>query len=500
MKPKTFLIVGIISSFISCNQNQSTENQPESSSTVAEKSTTEQNETSAVHSLSQASADVNFHPEYVRSMARLAYIWGYPLVNSFNRRNAFRQIPEQGRLNGVLPVAPIGHIEMLTDYIKPQQRSVACPNQDVAYGYGFFELDKQPVVIQVPDFGDRFWVYALYDARTEKVGSLGKMYSTKPGFYFLHGPNWKGDIPAGITEVLKSKTELVTAIPRVFMDDTDEDRKAIQSVLNQVIIYPATDFDGKMKTKDWKATPDIKGAATQSGETKWVVPEKFFDVLPDVLKNVSPLPGEEALYGQFNALLQVAAKDPAIKKIMVDEVVALDKNLLKDFLQWKYNGKPAGNGWNRSQNNAAWGLDYYNRTGSACSNIFDNAPNETQYFYTDFDSKSGKLNGSKNYKVTFAKGETPPVNGFWSMTLYNAEHFFHPNPLNRYSLGTKNKSMKENADGSLTLYVGSKSPGADKESNWVPAPNGDFSLYIRAYWGKDEIINGTWMPPAIEQH
>ena len=97
------------------------------------------------------------------------------------------------------------------------------------------------------------------------------------------------------------------------------------------------------------------------------------------------------------------------------------------------------------------------------------------------------------------KGQLPPVKGFWSLTLYNAERFFHPNPLKRYSLGTKDKTLKNNADGSLTLYAGAKSPGKDKESNWLPAPEGPFSLYMRAYWPDQAILDGTWKPPTIEQ-
>ena len=216
-----------------------------------------------------------------------------------------------------------------------------------------------------------------------------------------------------------------------------------------------------------------------------------------VLKTVPPLPGEEAMYSQFNALLEIAKRDPAIKKLITDEVVALDKTLIKDFIQWKYNGKPAGNNWNRSQHNAAWGVDYYNRAGTSKSNMFDNRPNETQYFYTDFTTDGKKLEGKFNYKITFK--ELPPVNGFWSMTMYNQHHFFYPNDLKRYSLGTKNKTLKYNDDGSLTLYAGNKSPGKDKESNWVPAPVGDFSLYIRAYWGKEGITEGTWIPPVVEK-
>ena len=98
----------------------------------------------------------------------------------------------------------------------------------------------------------------------------------------------------------------------------------------------------------------------------------------------------------------------------------------------------------------------------------------------------------------FAPGQEPPVNGFWSLTLYNKHHFFHPNDLKRYSLGTKNKNLKRNADGSLTLYAGAKSPGADKESNWLPRARGHFSFYIRAYWGKQGILEGSWKPPVVK--
>lgn len=131
--------------------------------------------------------------------------------------------------------------------------------------------------------------------------------------------------------------------------------------------------------------------------------------------------------------------------------------------------------------------------------MFDNRPTETQYFYTDYDASGTELDGGNNYEVTFPAGQEPPVNGFWSLTLYNDKHLFHANALKRYSLGTKNKTLKPNADGSLTLYVGKRSPGADKESNWLPASDGHFSLYIRAYWGKAGIIDGSWKPPAIRK-
>jgi hypothetical protein len=149
-------------------------------------------------------------------------------------------------------------------------------------------------------------------------------------------------------------------------------------------------------------------------------------------------------------------------------------------------------------NGAQFGTDYLSRTAVAKSNIFVNKPNETKYFYQDMDASGGRLNIANRYTVTFAKDALPPVRGVWSLTLYNVHHFFEPNDLKRYSLGTRNKSLKYNAAGSLTLYVQAQSPGADKESNWLPAPkDGDFSLYVRTYWPEEAITSGKWTPPPV---
>jgi hypothetical protein len=441
---------------------------------------------------------------YVQMVGRMAYVWGYALVNSHNRRAAFAHVTSQngnvpGWNGGVIPMAPIGYNSMLTDYIKPEQTFVACPNQDVAYGAGYFALDKDPVVFQVPDFGNRFWIYALYDARTDEFAETGKPYGTKPGFYMIVGPNWKGKVPAGITAVVRSSTELAFTAPRIFKDDTAEDTKVVQSVLGQIMFYPLSKFDGKMKTTDWSKVPHFPVPAGPAGETKWVVPEKFFDQLPGVMKLVPPLPGEEALYAWIGSVFEAAAKDPATKKALVESFVAADKELIAPLFQWKHNGRDAGNGWYSPVNNAQWGTDYLNRTGTAKSNMYDNKPDETKYIYRDFDSKGQQLRGKNLYTVTFPRGQLPPVKGFWSLTLYNEHHLFHPNKLNRYSLGTKSKSLQYNPDGSLTLYFGAKSPGKNKETNWVPAPEGKFSLYIRAYWAEKAILDGTWMPPNVEK-
>jgi hypothetical protein len=419
---------------------------------------------------------------YVQMVARLAYFWGWPLVNAANRAVAFSKAPEPGLLGGVVPVA-YNRLAMLTGYIAPDQHFIACPNQDVAYGAGFFDLDQGPAVIQVPDFGNRFWVFALYDGRTDEFAEIGKQYGTKPGFYLMVGPNWKDETPSGINAVARSSTRFAFVVPRIFMDDTTEDHTAVQPVLSQINGYPLSEFDGKMKVIDWHKLPHFPAPQSSGrGETKWANPDTFFDELPAVMKQVPPLPGEEALYAWIGSVVDAAAKDPTIMKTLQDTAAEAEREMITPFLQWRYNGRPAGNGWNSPVNNAEWGTDYLNRTGTAKSNMYDNRPEETKYIYTDDDSQGEQLNGQNTYMVTFAKGEVPPVNGFWSLTLYDDEHFFNPNPLNRYSLGTKNKTLTYNGDGSLTLYAGSKSPGKDKESNWLPAPIGPFSLYIRAYW------------------
>jgi hypothetical protein len=319
---------------------------------------------------------------------------------------------------------------------------------------------------------DRFWVYAVYDARTSEVSRIGKPYGTKPGFYMVVGPNWKGKTPAGIKGVVKSDTGLIFVIPRIFLDSTAKDKKAIQPVISQVNFYPLSKFDGKMKTTDWTKIPKVPfpGKSKSKGETQWVNPETYFDELPGVMKSVPPLPGEEALYGWIGSVLEAAAKEQKVKQWLKETAVVAEKEMIPLFRQWVHVGRSTGNGWNSPVNNAAWGTDYLNRTASAKSNMWDNAPNETKYIYRDFDSKGQPLDGKNNYTVTFPKGQLPPVRGFWSLTLYNEERFFNSNPLKRYSLGTKNKTLQKNSDGSLTVYAGAKSPGKDKESNWLPAP------------------------------
>lgn len=442
-------------------------------------------------------SNVKITEAYAVLVARDVFFWAWPLVNIYNRRLAVSNVKETVRA-GPVPSAPLNQLGMLTDYVDPQQRLVACPNQDVVYGIGLLALDQSPVVLQVPDFGDRFWVYQVVDTRTDGFVKIGQMYGTTPGFYLLVGPNWSGEVPTGIAQVFRASTNTGLVAPRIFQDDTPEDKRAIQDVLRSVLAYPLAQFDGKMKTKDWSKLPTAPSISSGDEELKWVVPEKFFDVLPAVLADAPPLPGEEARYAQVLAVLEAAKANPKLKEAMTKAAKEAEETLVKPLFEFRNYGQQLPHNWSTISNEAAFGTDYFTRTAVAKSNILVNAPNETKYFYQDLDASGARLNGAKRYTVTFAKDGTPPVNGFWSLTLYNEHHFFVPNELNRYSLGTKSKTLKTNADGSLTIYVQADAPPEAQRANWLPAPKGaDFSLYVRSYWPKVAVTDGSWTPPPV---
>jgi hypothetical protein len=200
---------------------------------------------------------------------------------------------------------------------------------------------------------------------------------------------------------------------------------------------------------------------------------------------------------QVLALIAAAQRDPHLKRAMIDEAFKAETELIDPLLQFRNFGTVLPCHWTTESNGARFGTDYFMRTAIARSNILVNKGNETTYFYQDLDADGARLNGAKHYTVTFGPGQRPPVKGFWSLTLYDKHHFFAVNPLKRYSVGTKNKDLKPNADGSVTIYVQADEPqDPSRRANWLPAPRDDFSLYLRAYWPDAAITSGQWTPPG----
>jgi hypothetical protein len=433
--------------------------------------------------------------DYVRAVGRLAYLWGWPLVNMHNRLSVTEKVPAPGLAGGVVPVGPPGTAAMLHDYITPGQKLVACPNQDVVYGFGIIDAGRGPSVVQVPDFGDRFWLYQGVDQRTDSFVRMGAMYQTTPGLYLLAPMSWDGAVPDGIAGVFRFGTRIAACIPRVFMDDTSDDRAAIQPLINQVMVYPLSEYTGAMRSTDWAAAPSFPagGAACGERETRWVDPGRFFDLLPDVMAEVPPRPGEEAWYEWLDSLLRAADADARAAQQLRTAAVEADAGLVAELCRWPATGAPSATAPGSAPTTCR-GPRWPRPT------FFVNSPEEAAYFYTDLDSRGERLVGSHAYAVTFPPHHLPPVRGFWSLTLYDEHHFFHPNELNRYSLGTKSKDLHHAADGSLTLTASAILPDDDElRSNWLPAPAGPFSLYLRAYWPEPQILDGSWIPPAVRR-
>ncbi len=435
--------------------------------------------------------------DFVREVGRLAYLFAWPMVNIFDRYTAFRPVIRPRLIGGIVPIAPINHLCMLTDYIDPRQRYITCPSQDLVYGFGMLDLGREPVVVQVPDFGARFWMFQATDIRTDGFADLGAMYGTKPGFYLLAGPDWNGAVPPGIAASFRAPTNIGTIIPRVFQEDSPGDNARLRQLLQEIMAYPLSEFDGSMKTKDWSEVGSIPWVKLGAGEWQWVKPQRFFDLLPEVLAATPPLLGEEALYALIRSVLEAAHVDRALRKALKEAAAEADATLVAPLLQFRNFGIPLKHHWTTVVNSAEFGTDYFTRTAVAHSNTFINRPRETRYFYQDLDRTGARLNGAKRYTLTFRKGQIPPVKGFWSLTLYNKEHFFAPNELARYSVGTKSRGLDFAANGSLTLYVQHERPSEEKMANWLPAPLEEFSLYLRAYWPEAPIAEGKWTPPSV---
>ena len=379
---------------------------------------------------------------YAVHLARDAYFWAWPMTNIYNRRLAFTDVKEIV-MAGPVPSAPLNRFAMLTDYITPEQRLVACPNQDVVYGAGSIALDVTPVVIQVPDFGDRFWVYQVVNLRTDGVVQLGKMYGTTPGFYMLVGPNWRGEVPNGITQVFRSSTNTGFIAPRVFLDDTPEDKKAIQSVLRPMQMYPVAEYDGTMKTTDWSQIKKMPAAAASGeGETQWVFPEKFFDELPAVLADAPPLPGEEARYAQVHALLAASKNNPALKPAVIKAAAEADDAARQAAV-------PVSQLWPAA---SAPLVDDLQRGCVRHRLLHPHGGGEVKHPGQLAERDEVFLSGPRCIRCAaqrrqqlhcdLPEGADAPVNGFWSLTLYNEHHFFVPNELNRYSLGHQEQNVE----------------------------------------------------------
>ncbi len=386
--------------------------------------------------------------------------------------------------------------------------AVPTPNSDTPYSMFWADLRAEPIVISVPAVDPkRYYSVQLCDGNTYNYGYIGsRATGSEAGDYMVVGPDWKGDVPSGIRKVFRSGTQFSLLIFRTQLFDADdmENVKKIQAG------YKGQPLSAYLHKPSPPAAPTIAFPKF----SKELAKLEFFEFLDFALQFAPAQPNEVEIRARLASIGIGPGKTFDFKTLSLeDKAEILIGMKLGDR---KVDEAVAGAGKNVNYwqvsglfgDSAHFNGNWLQRAAAARGGIFGNDPEEATYPMTRSDSESNTLDGSAhNYTVTFAAGQYPPVNAFWSITMYDSKNqLLVENPIGRYLINSPMlPSMKKNADGSLTIYIQNKSPGGANESNWLPAPNGPIYLVMRLYWPKTtspSILppgDGTWRPPGVKR-
>jgi hypothetical protein len=458
---------------------------------------------------------------YVESLARIVYYWGYPAVDTFGRTSMWQSMTEPGAVLGNFPGAPKNRMGYLDDYMPATQRKVVTPNNDTIYGAGFADLTDESVVIQTPsEVPERhYWTIQIVDLFTNVTHQLGSASGTPGGKMLLVGLRWQGEKPEGFTDVLHSPTNVAGVFGRSFAARTPEAKARARGVLNQIGMVPlsedkpgrlAFDCEASARNKVFPpglteqmvtADPDLLRVRPVDVTTFWDDLEKALDFNPAVGADDAPMAD------QARTLFALREADPAWRALL--DHVALEADAeLHDSAKYHQVGIDAGNGWQRQENGGLWGTDWFGRAQAAVVYIYVNDYHEAMYFIRGTDAQDAILSGRYDYTMTFGKDALPPVDaatgGFWSLTMYDQDYFMPAtSPNGRHNIGTVNLDANELAfapDGSLTLHLSHKPPTDQvAQANWLPAPEGQFALIVRAYVPTQPLLDGTYKLPKVQR-
>ena len=423
-----------------------------------------------------------------------AYIYGYPLVIMETVRRVMTNVAAPEGFH-----APLGQFGHMRQYPDASYRGVPNPNEDTLYSFAWIDLSQEPYILSLPDEKGRYYLMEILDAWTNVFAAPGKRTSgTKAQKYAISGPHWHGRLPRGVKE-LKSPTNIVWLIGHTYCTGTPQDYKVVHAIQDHYQLVPLSAF-GKTYTPS-RGTVDPKVDMKTSGwqQVHQMDAATYFKTLAAALRANPPASADAPLVAKLAKIGLIPENDFDLSKL--DPAVARGLEGAPKAAQEKITapGKNAGvqvNGWKFMLQTGVYGTDYLQRAYITAVNLGANLPQDEVDMMTQVDGDGKPLNGAQRYVLHFPKAQTPPAHGFWSLTLYNAEHFLVVNPLNRYKLDSRSK-FRHNQDGSLDLYVQKDSPGKDKESNWLPAPADQFELALRLYWPKDSVLKGTWKPSAI---
>jgi hypothetical protein len=383
-------------------------------------------------------------------------------------------------------------------------REVTAPNADTLYSAAWLDLSREPYVFSIPDAHGRYYLMPMLDAWTNVFEDPGtRTTGTKAQKYLITGPGWRGTVPPGMTEY-KSPTNLAWIIGRTYCTGKPEDYKAVHEFRDQLKLVPLNS-DGKPYTPPTgRVDPSIDMKTAVRDQVNALDAVAYFKLLAELMKDNPHPAADTPILARISRIGIVPGQDFDITQLESSTLAAFQKVPLlaqrRIVSGLRQTGSEA-NGWHIMLKTGVYGTDYLNRAVVTMFGLGANLPEDPVYPVSMMDASSKPYDGTNRYLLHFDKGELPPVRGFWSLTMYNQKFFFVENPLNRYTLSQRNK-LKYNPDGSVDLYLQSSNPGAGKQANWLPAPQGPFVLMLRLYWPNETsptILNGTWKPPAVQQ-
>ena len=426
-----------------------------------------------------------------------AYIYGYPLITMEYTRRVITNVPKVEGTHG-----PMGQLIRLREYPTAAFKDVTAPNADTLYTTCFLDVGKEPYVLSLPDAHGRYYLFPMLDGWTDVFQVPGKRTTgTAPQKYAITGPGWSGTLPKGVKEY-KSPTAIVWILGRIYCTGTPEDYAAVHKMQDEISVVPLSAYGKPYTPPEGRVDPSIDMKTPVRDQVNALSSEEYFSLLAKLMKDNPPAKADAPMVAKLARLGIVPGQSFDAKKLGEEATKALADVPKLGFEKIMGHFKEAGrleNGWTFTTKTGLYGTDYLQRALITAIGLGANRPQDAVYPTSEVDAAGQPYNGTNKYVMHFPKGQMPPVNGFWSLTMYNAEYFFYGNPLNRYTLSARN-DLKKNADGSIDLYLQHESPGPDKESNWLPAPADKFILMLRLYWPTEKspsILNGTWKIPAV---
>jgi hypothetical protein len=427
------------------------------------------------------------------AIAREAYVFLYPLITmDITRQVAVNSDPAESGIG-----APPNQFNHIRTFPPAEMRQVVRPNFDTLYSSAWLDLTQGPLVISAPDTGKRYYLLPMLDMWTDVFAVPGTRTSGNKAQHFLVVlPGWKGRVPAGMTRI-EAPTPHVWIIGRT-QTNGPADYAAVHQVQDGFRITPLAAWGKKPVAQAWKRDTRVDVKTEPVRQVNALSLQEFFEYGARLMALHPPhaidWPMMQRLQriglrpGHFDARrldLQAAAGVPAQA---VAEIKARRQSVAQNV-----------NGWRMMTDGGVWGTAYFRRASTALGGLGANLPEDAMYPSTAQDAQGQPLTGEGRYVLRFEKDQLPPAGAFWSLTLYDTEGFQVANPLQRFALGDRD-ALKVGADGAIELYVQSTSPGADKESNWLPAPaQGPFTLTLRLYAPKPEVLSGQWAPPPVKR-